>query len=160
MKKLSYSIKIQESPEKVYDTMLGISSKQTYEQWTTAFNPTSTYEGKFEKGEKLLFTGTDNSGKKEGMISKVVEIIPNKFVSIEHYGMLKNNKEVTTGPEVESWAGALENYRFEKTEDGTFVSVEVDTVEDHVDYFDKAWPQALEKLKAICEKKNKPVSSL
>lgn len=113
MKTLNFSTKIQAGPEKVYDTMLGLSSKKTYEQWTTAFNPTSTYEGSWNKGDKIKFIGVDKSGKTEGMLAKIAENKPNNFVSIQHYGMLEDGKEITTGPKIEGWAGALENYKFE-----------------------------------------------
>jgi hypothetical protein len=33
------------------------------------------------------------------------------------------------------------------------VSVEVDTEDEYIDYFEKTWPKALEKLKDICEEK-------
>lgn len=154
MKKLSYSIKIGEGPEKVYDSMLGLRSKQTYEQWTSAFNPTSTYEGKWDKGSKIIFAGVDETGKRGGMIARIAENVPNKFVSIQHYGLLEDGKEVTTGPKVESWAGAMENYRFEPVQNGTLLSVEVDTNEEYIDHFNEAWPKSLEKLKEICEKKS------
>lgn len=153
MKKLTYSTEIQERPEKVYDTMLGLSSKKTYEEWTSAFNATSTFEGKWDKGEKIMFVGVDESGKKGGMIARIVENKRNSFVSIQHYGLLEDGNEILTGSKVESWAGALENYRFEPTATGTLVSIEIDTEESYIDYFNDAWPKALRKLKEMCEKK-------
>jgi hypothetical protein len=155
MKKLSYSIKIQERPEKVYDTMLGLSSKKDYEQWTSPFGPSSTYEGSWNKGEKIKFVGIDESGKTMGMLSRIAENKPASFVSIQHYGLMEDGKEVTSGPKVESWAGALENYRFEPIENNaTRLSVEVDTDDNYIDFFNEAWPKALEKLKNSCEKKS------
>ncbi len=153
MKKLSYSIKINASPEKVYDIMLGIGSKQTYEEWTTLFSPTSTYEGSWDKGAKIIFTSLDKTGKTSGMIARIAENIPNRFVSIEHQGMLEEDKEITSGPKIESWAGALENYRFEEIETGTLLSIEVDTENEYIKYFEDVWPKALEKLKSGCEEK-------
>ena len=115
------------------------------------FNATSTYEGKWDKGEKMMFVGVDESGKKGGMIAQIAENKPNSFVSIRHYGMLEDGNEILTGPKVESWAGAFENYRFEATKTGTLISVEVDTEESYIDYFNDAWPKALTKLKEMCE---------
>jgi hypothetical protein len=51
MEKKHYKIEINAPVEKVVDVMLGLSDKGTYEQWTALFNPTSTYEGSWEKGE-------------------------------------------------------------------------------------------------------------
>jgi len=45
MKKIHFQKDIAASAEKVYEMMLGLKDKTTYEHWTSAFNPTSTYEG-------------------------------------------------------------------------------------------------------------------
>jgi hypothetical protein len=70
MKKLQFKIVINALVNKVFDLMLGISNKSTYEQWTALFNPTSTYEGNWEKGSKMLFIGIDEQGEKGGMVSE------------------------------------------------------------------------------------------
>lgn len=101
MKKLQLKKDINASAEKVYNTMLGISNIETYEQWTAEFNPTSTYEGSWEKGSKIYFVGTDENGKKGGMVSEIADNIPFQFVSIRHYGMLDGENEITEGPEIE-----------------------------------------------------------
>ncbi len=131
--------------------MLGISSKSTYEQWTALFNPTSTYEGSWNKGNKMLFVGTDEKGEKGGMVAEIAENIPNQFISIRHYGLLAAGKEITEGPEVEKWAGAFENYSFDENNGITVVTVELDTTEDFVEYMNEHYPKALNKLKEVCE---------
>jgi hypothetical protein len=152
MKKMKFDISIQAPASKVYDTMLGISSKATYEQWTALFNPTSTYEGSWTKGSKMLFIGTDDKGEKGGMVSEIVENVPNQFISIRHYGLVKANEELTEGPEVEKWANGFENYTFTENNGTTLVSVELDTTEDFVDYMNETYPAALAELKELCEK--------
>jgi hypothetical protein len=152
MKKLQFKVSINAPAIKIYDSMLGINSKSTYEQWTALFNPTSTYEGSWNKGNKMLFVGVDEKGEKGGMVSKIVENIPNRFVSIQHYGLLKADKEITEGQEVEKWANGFENYTFEENNGTTTVTVDLDSTEDFVGYFNETYPKALEKLKEICEK--------
>lgn len=151
MKKLQYTITINASVNSVYDCMLGSGSKSTYEQWTALFNPTSTYEGSWDKGSKILFLGVDEKGEKGGMVSRIVENIPNRFVSIQHYGLLKSGQEITEGPEVEKWANSLENYTFEENNGTTTVIVDLDTTEDFAEYMNKTYPKALNKLKELCE---------
>lgn len=152
MTKLQYTININAPVAKIYDLMLGFSSKSTYEEWTSLFNPTSTYEGSWDKGSKILFIGVDEKGEKGGMVSRIAENIPNKFVSTQHYGLLKADKEITEGPEVEKWANGFENYTFEENNGTTKVIVDLDTSEDFLDYMNEAYPKALDKLKEICEK--------
>lgn len=131
--------------------MLGISDKSTYEQWTTAFDPTSSYDGMWSKGSKIRFIGTDEKGEIGGMVSEIVEHIPNQFVSIRHYGLLKANIEITEGPEVEKWANGFENYTFEENNGVTTVTVDVDTSTDFVAYMNTTFPTALDRLKELCE---------
>ena len=152
MKKLQFTVSINASVTKIYDFMLGINSKSTYEQWTSMFNPTSTYEGSWDKGNKILFVGVDEKGEKGGMVSRIVENIPNQFVSIQHYGLVKADKEITEGPEVEKWANGFENYTFEENNGTTALTVDLDTNEDFLDYMNESYPKALDKLKELCEK--------
>ncbi|ETN96666.1 hypothetical protein SAMN04487906_2184 [Zhouia amylolytica] len=151
MKKLEFKIDINASAEKVYNTMLGINNIETYNQWTSEFNPTSTYEGSWDKGSKIYFIGTDKNGKKVGMISEIADNIPYRFVSIRHYGILDGENEITEGPEVEEWAGGLENYSFHEDNGVTTVAVSTDAADDYHDYFNTTWSKALNKLKELAE---------
>ncbi|TVR89930.1 MAG: SRPBCC domain-containing protein [Saprospirales bacterium] len=153
MKRLKFNATVNAPAPKVYDTMLGLSNKATYEKWTAAFNPTSTFKGKWSKGEKMYFLGSDDKGETGGMISEIADIVPNRYVSIRHYGLLHGDKEITEGPEVEKWAGGMENYHFEESDGKTTVTIEVDTDDVHVDYMEKAFPKALSTLKGLCESK-------
>ncbi|TMI65297.1 MAG: hypothetical protein E6H07_05085 [Bacteroidetes bacterium] len=145
---ISFEISINAPAEKVFNLMLG---DKTYREWTAEFNPSSYYKGSWDKGSKILFLGTDKDGKTGGMVSKVRENIPGKFISIEHLGVLKGDEEITSGAEVEGWAGALENYTFKTNNGNTVVEVDMDSNEDFKSYFEETWPKALSKLKAICE---------
>lgn len=151
MKNLQFSINIKAPAAKVYNMMLGIENKTTYEQWTALFNPSSTYEGSWNKGSKILFVGVGEDGKKGGMVSEIAENIPHQFVSIRHYGLVHGDIEITEGPDVEKWAGGLENYTFEENNGITKVTVDLDTSEDFTDYMNEAFPNALAKLKEISE---------
>ena len=151
MKKIQFKAEIKAPAATVYNTMLGIDNIETYNQWTAEFNPTSTYEGSWAKGSKILFVGTSESGKRGGMVSEIVDNQPNRFVSIRHNGMLDGDNEITTGEEVEKWVGSLENYSFEETNGKTTLTIEIDVTEDFEGYFNKTWPKALNKLKSMVE---------
>jgi uncharacterized protein YndB with AHSA1/START domain len=145
---LNFEILIDAKPEKVYDIMF---DEGHYREWTAEFSPSSRYEGSWKKGSKILFLGEDQDGNTGGMVSRIKENIPNQFVSIEHLGMIQNDREITSGPEVEGWAGALENYTFTGVNNKTLLSVEMDANQQFKSYFLETWPKALDKLKRICE---------
>ncbi|MGE5419757.1 MAG: SRPBCC domain-containing protein [Chloroflexota bacterium] len=146
---LHFETEINRDAETVYHTML---DESTYREWTSVFNPDSHFKGSWKKGSKILFTGTGKEGKEEGMVSRMKENIPGKFVSIEHLGILKNGVEITCGPDVDDWQGALENYTFHSRAGRTIVGVDIDANTQFMGYFTETWPKALEKLKEICEK--------
>lgn len=151
MEKLQFKIEINAPISKVFDIMLGITNKSTYEQWTAIFNPTSTYDGNWEKGSKILFIGSDEFGEKGGMVSEIAENIKNQFVSIRHFGLVKNGVEITEGPDVEKWANGFENYTFINHNGVTWLTVDLDTVHDFLEYMNQTYPKALSKLKEVCE---------
>ena len=145
---IQFEISINASAEKVYRTML---DEKHYSEWTAAFNPDSRFKGSWEKGEKILFVGEDENGKTGGMVSRIKENIPNKFVSIEHLGILEGEKEITSGTAVAGWAGALENYTFTEENGKTLLVVTNEINQEYKSYFSETWPKALQQLKAICE---------
>jgi len=147
--RIRHEIQINAGVNHTYKTM--IDDKQ-YRGWTSVFNPGSCFSGSWNKGSKILFIGTGEDGTTGGMVSRIKENIPGKFISIEHLGMLKDGKEILSGPEVESWAGAEENYSFSGDDNKTLLTVELDTGSDYVDYFNETWPKALKLLKEICER--------
>lgn len=152
MQKIQFKKEINASAQKVYETMLGLKNKSTYEYWTATFNPTSSYEGSWDKGSKIHFVGVDENGKKGGMASEIVEHQPANFVSIRHYGFLDGDIEITTGEQVEKWAGGYENYSFQENNGITTLTVDMDTIDEYLEYFNDIYPKALDKLKEISEK--------
>ncbi len=147
--KINFEIQINAPVEKVYKLMIGDGS---YQEWTAIFNPTSTFEGSWDKGSKIRFIGTSESGEKGGMVARIHDNIPNQYVSIQHLGEVKGDQEITTGPEVEKWAGSLENYTFIPSNGGTLVKIDMNTNAEFKSYFEGMWPNALQKLKEVCER--------
>jgi uncharacterized protein YndB with AHSA1/START domain len=147
METLHFEIVIDALPEKVYGKML---DERHYSEWTSEFGADSHFKGSWDKGSKILFIGTDQEGNSGGMVSRIKENIPGKFLSIEHLGIIRDGMEVTTGPETE-WAGALENYTFFQEDDKTLLEIDMDVTLEFKSMFLETWPRALNKLKAICE---------
>lgn len=147
MQKLQFKIEINAPVAKVYNLMLGLDNKQSYEEWTAVFNPTSTYEGSWLKGSKILFIGTAEGGKRGGMIAEIAENIPNQFVSIHHRGILDGDQEIA----METWASGFENYTFEDLGSSSRVTIDADMPEEYLEYMNEVWPKALARLKDLAE---------
>lgn len=151
MTTLHFSIDINAPKEKVWSTML---SDATYREWTKVFNPNggSYFEGSWDEGSKIRFIGPDENGKLGGMLSRIEVNKPYEFISIEHLGQIADGVEDTTSDEIKGWIGAHENYTFTEENGVTTVKVDLDTVDEFKDMFEKAWPKGLQKLKELSEK--------
>ena len=149
MEKLNFSIEMNATKEKVWNTML---EDKTYRIWTEAFTPGSHYIGDWSKGSKILFLGPGQNGEMGGMVSRIKENKLHEFLSIEHLGIVQDGKEDTTSEAVKGWAGAHENYTFAENNGVTTVTVEMDSNEEYSEMFNGMWPKALQKLKELAEK--------
>jgi hypothetical protein len=150
MQKIHFSVVINASREKVWDTML---SDATYRAWTMPFHPGSYFKGDWSQGSKILFIGPDDeSGDEMGMVSRIAENRQHEFISIEHLGIYKNGVEDTESEEAKQWTPAFENYSFIDREGGTEVQIDQDITDEYKEMFEEMWPRALQILKELSEK--------
>ena len=140
MEKLKFKKEINASAEKVWEVLLGVS---TYPLWTAVFAAGSTVETDWKKGSKAYFS----DGKGHGMVSRIEENIPNQFISIKHLGEFKDGKEDLN----KDWGEAFENYTLETVDGKTLLTIDLQISKDWVDYMEKTWPAALEKVAELAE---------
>lgn len=119
----------------------------TYRKWTSAFAEGSYMESDFLVGGKTLFLG----GEGNGMVSTIDRLKENEIMSFKHLGMIKDGKEDLESEEVKKWAGLLETYTLESSENKTNLSVEMNLEDDYKDYFIEAFPKALNIVKDLSE---------
>ena len=144
MKKRQYNITIKAPKEKLWNILWG---NGTYEEWTAVFAQGPTADTDWQEGSKVLF----HDGKGDGMIARIAKRRDNEFMGLQHLGMVIGGKEKTEGPEIDSWKGAEENYTLTEENGSTHLQVDMDITDDMLDYFDKIWPKALDKLKQMAE---------
>lgn len=148
MEKMQFKTTLNAPREKVWDALWG---ETTYQQWTAPFAEGSKAVTDWKKGSKVLFLDANN----DGMVSVIEESIPNEYMSIRHIGHVKNGVEDTESKEVENWKNAYENYTLKDAEGKTELIIDMTSAnmpQEYLDYFNKTWPKALDKLKEIAEK--------
>lgn len=145
---LHFETTIDNTPENIFRIML---ESEPYGKWTKPFNPESRFTGSWEKGERILFLGTDADGKSSGMLCRIRENIPGKFLSIESLREVVDGKEVTGEGKGDAWKGALENYTLKPAGSKTLLCIDTDVPAEFRDFVLQAWPGALEILKELCE---------
>lgn len=146
MERLVFKIDINADAARVYQTIIGAD---TYPQWAEIFDPTSRVEGSWDEGSEIRFVGTDEAGKTHGMISKVTANKPHKLIELTHQGHIRDGKDYV-GESV-SWAGAQQKYHLDEHNGVSTLRVEIDSEPDFVEYFQKTYPEALKRIKALAE---------
>lgn len=143
--RLQFSIVIAAPAQRVYEALI---EPESYKEWTAPFMAGSYYEGSWRTGERIRFLGP---GGEEGMVAEIAENRPGEFISIRHLGFVANGVEDTESEAVRAWAPAYENYTLRRVDEGTQLVVDMDAFGDMTDFMTETWPQALARLKALCE---------
>ncbi len=141
MTTLNFSIKINATKQKVWDTLW---NDTTYRQWTAVFSEGSHAVSDWNEGSKILFL----DAKGNGMFSIIEKKIPNQQMTFKHLGELKNGVE-----ENKEWGDALEDYFLSENNGITEldVALAMDTNEEFQKYFEETFPKALTLVKQISE---------
>ena len=98
-----------------------------------------------------MFLGTGADGKSGGIVCRIRENIPGRFLSIESLREIIDGKEINGDEKASTWSGALENYSFKPVGSKTLLSVDTDVPIGMKAFVLEAWPKALEQLKSLCE---------
>ncbi|MBK9014159.1 MAG: SRPBCC domain-containing protein [Saprospiraceae bacterium] len=141
MKKLNFSISINATRERVWQILW---DDATYRQWAAVFHEGSYAESDWQEGSKIRFLGP---GGNDGMVSRIDKLVPNEVMDFEHLGEMKNGVEDMTS----AWGGSHERYFLNEKDEGTELSVELESTDEFGDYFAKTFPAALAKIKELSE---------
>ena len=145
MTRLTFATTIDAPKEAVWRTLL---DDEAYRQWTSPFQEGSYAVTDWTPGSKALFLAPDGSG----MVSRIADHRPNEFLSIEHLGVVNDGVEDTESAEVKQWAGAREDYRLGEDAGHVILTIEIDALDEHKQFFEDTWPKALAALKELSER--------
>ncbi|MDG2464010.1 MAG: SRPBCC domain-containing protein [Crocinitomicaceae bacterium] len=136
---LKYKIYIEAPREKVWEALW---KDENYRNWTEPFTPGSHAVSDWNESDPIQFL----DGKNNGMYGIIETKIQNEVMVFKQLG------DVLDGRDMErEWAGAREQYFLLERDGTTKVKVSVDVLAEYVDYMNKAFPAALEKLKVLAE---------
>ncbi|WP_460671592.1 SRPBCC domain-containing protein [Larkinella ripae] len=119
----------------------------TYPEWTAVFNEGSRVETDWKEGSKVRFLDANN----DGILSQIAASVPPEYLSFKIVGEVKKGVEIR-GEAGSEWVGSEENYTLKTVDGKTELTVEIDIVDEYINYFQEKWPKALEKLKEMAEK--------
>jgi len=142
--RLQFSIDIDAEKTKIWNALW---NENSYRDWASVF-----FEGSYaitdnwKEGSKVLFLAPDQSG-----IYSIIEThIPNKTIRFKHIGNVLNGKEQPIDDETKTWSGATETYTLTKGTENYTLTVEIDILDEHLNFMTNTFPKALEKVKENC----------
>lgn len=141
MNRLQFSIDIKADKVRVWKALW---SDTGYRDWSGVFGEGSHYlVENWKEGSNIMFL----DAKQNGIYSIIEKYVSNKTIKFKHIGNVVNGKEQAVGDESENWSGATEAYSLK--EDIGFVTlfVEIDILDEHLEFMTKKLPIALEKIK-------------
>lgn len=144
MKTIKKAVDIQASGENIWKVLI---EDQYNRRWFAEFGAGSHAIGDWKQGSKIIFK--DASG--NGLIGKIVQYQPHRFIDIEYTGIVMNNKEEYTHPHATQIKGGHETYTLSDTGNILKLSVTSDMSEEFIDTMNKAWDKALEEVKKLSE---------
>jgi len=144
-KTLEFNIAIRAPRSTVWEVMI---NPKTYQDWTSAFCEGSYFKGSWNQGEKIQFLSPAG----DGISAVIAENRLYEFISIRHVGEIHAGVEDLSSEKVRSWAPAFENYTFSSQPEDTEIHVTIDVMKEYEEQMLEAFPNALQKLKAICER--------
>lgn len=146
MRTLHFNIEINASKEKVWSALWDDAN---YRNWTSVFSEGSYAVSDWKEGSEIRFLTPTN----DGMLSVITKKNPYQIMSFKHLADIRDGKvqPANKAKEEEDWTGAMETYTLEEANGVTKLSVALDGVEKYIDYFQKTFPKALDKVKTIAE---------
>jgi uncharacterized protein YndB with AHSA1/START domain len=139
--RLHFSVDIAAPREKVWKVLWDDAS---YRDWTSAFAEGSSAVSDWNEGSTIRFV--DPSGR-SGMQAIIEQKRPAEFMSFRHEAEIKDGQVQPPA----DWSGAHENYTLTTTDGRTRLTVELDTVDEYRQMFEKKFPQALQRVKELSE---------
>lgn len=141
--RLLFSIDIKAEKTKIWEALWNDSS---YRKWASIF-----FEGSYvtadnwDEGSKVFFLSPDQSG----IYSSIEKHIPNKIIRFKHIGSVLKGQEQPIDEETKKWSGATEIYSLNEETDHIILTIEIDVLDEHLEFMKDKLPKALEKIKSL-----------
>ena len=144
MQTLQFTTEINAPASKVWNVLWDDAK---YRKWTTAFCEGSYAISTWEEGDSIHFLDPNGNG----MYSVIDKKIENQLMSFKHIGNLKNFQEMPLDEETKLWSNSKEIYELKEENNKTTLTVNIDTLENYVGFFNESMPKAIELIKNLSE---------
>lgn len=141
---LQFSITIDADTTTIWKALWDDTS---YRDWVSVFQEGSyASTDDWKEGSIVHFLDQD----KNGIYSIIQQHIPNETITFQHIGTVVNGKEQPVDEETKQWTGATETYTLSEDNNTITLIVNIDVLDEHLEFMNNAFPKALEKIKNNC----------
>lgn len=144
MKELQFQVEIQATKQGVWDTLW---QDETFRQWASIIDPGIYMTGVLKEGNEVQFISAENG---YGVTSLVEKLVEGEFLLLRHSADTKDSGQKERANE---WTGGEESYRLAEQGDITTLTVAFDVPSEQEEYFTVNYPNALERVKVLAERK-------
>ena len=144
MKKMQFSIKINASKEKVWETLW---QDETFRQWASIIDPETYMVGDLKEGNEIQFI---SSASGYGVTSLVEKLVTGEFLLLRHRADTQQEGKRVRKKE---WTGGEESYSLTEKDGTTTLTIAFDVPLELEGEFKINFPKALEQVKVLAERK-------
>lgn len=142
MKQTQFSIEINATKERVWDTLW---QDDSFRQWANIIDPGTYMVGDLKEGNEIQFISSQNG---YGVTSLVEKLIPAEFLLLRHRA---DTQESGKRERKKEWTGGKESYSLRQKGVSTTLSVAFDVPPALEEYFKVNYPKALALVKVLAE---------
>lgn len=143
MEELQFSVKIQATKEKVWDTLW---QDETFRQWADIIDPGTYMVGDLKEGNEIQYISAENG---YGVTSLVEKLVPGKVLVLRHSA---DTQDAGTRDRQKEWTGGAETYTLTEKDGVTTLDTAFDVPLQLETYFARTFPKVLDCIKVLAEK--------
>lgn len=144
MKEIQFSIEINATKERVWDTMW---QDETFRDWASIIDPETYMVGDLKEGNEIQFI---SSASGYGVTSLVEKLTAGEFLLLRH---IADTQEDGKREREKEWTGGEESYSLAEKDGTATLTVAFDVPPELEEEFNVNYPKALERVKILAERK-------
>ncbi|KXK56515.1 MAG: SRPBCC domain-containing protein [Chlorobi bacterium] len=142
MKELQFSVEINATKERVWETLW---QDESLREWASIIDPGTYMVGDLKEGSEVQFISSESG---YGVTSLVEKLTVNEFLLLRHRA---DTQEEGAQERDNEWTGGEETYALSESNGATTLTVAFDVPPELEGYFKTNYPKALNRVKELAE---------
>lgn len=144
MKEIQFQVEIKAPKERVWDTLW---QDETLREWAGIIDPGTYMVGDLKEGNEVQFISAENG---YGVTTLVEKLVAYEFLLFRHQA---DTQDSGKQERAQDWTGGKESYSLAEKDGTTTLTAAFDVPPEQEEYFQDNYPKALERVKALAERK-------